>query len=201
MTENVRTSGAATGGWMVRRRVDEVGPRGAARASRRLGSALAGMATVLAAAALLVGASDRATAQQFNRFFSGCVLGEGGNPTTSDLIADLEASGVSNTGSIPDPEVAFVIVYSVNNDNDGQPLQVGGTRGATGPVLCLNDDLFDIQSTSQTAAIPQSGNANFLDMEQVFIVRYQLVATGEIQKVLCHTVNENVDCVRISPAP
>lgn len=182
---------------MVRHRVDEVGLRGSARASRRLGSTRAGMATVLAAAALLVGASDQATAQQFNRFFSGCVLGESGNPTTSDLIDDLEESGVSNAGT-PDPEVAFVIVYSVNNDNDGQPLQVGGTRGATGPVLCLNDDLFDIQGTSQTAPIPPGGTANFLDLEQVFIVRYQL-PTGVIEKVLCHTVNENTDCVRVFP--
>lgn len=188
MTESVRASGSAMGG--------RTGQRGVAQI---------GMATALASA-LLVGASNPAPAADpelnLNRVWAGCVL----NPTTvTGLVADLETSGVGTEDA--DPEIAFVLVYSLNNDNDGQPAEVDETQGFTGPVLCLNEDLnldetvdLGIETTTQTTPIPAIGTANFLDTEDVFIVRYELDdESGTIEKVLCHTVKSNTDCFRISP--
>jgi hypothetical protein len=215
MTEGVGTSLARAEGWMDWRRIDQGGPRGSARASHRLGTAGAGMVTLLTAAALLVGASDRAAAQpQANKFFwqdctlsgpgEGTVLGVANPPGQREgLLGELADRGLgSNMGSDPvDPEVAFVIAYSLNNDNDGQPIG-DGSAGYTGPVLCLDGDNFnrdEWDATDDTMPLSGDGNANFLDMEQVTIIRYQRIDTGAIEKVVCHSVDTNVDCVRISP--
>jgi hypothetical protein len=66
--------------------------------------------------------------------------------------------------------------------------------------------------TSQTADIPDSDtgaeSVTTLDAEDVFILRYQLNddqgeppvgVDGVIEKVLCHSTNDNTDCFRISP--
>jgi hypothetical protein len=198
MTESMRMSRSASGGRVI----------------GRLGSTWAGIATVLAAAALLVGASDQAIADATqNHLWTGCVLGSNSDETdtTAALLGDLEANssgigtndlgtdGVCTNESPCEPQVAFALVYSVKHENDGQPLEDSSDDEFTGPVLCLNGDDFDLSTTTQTTKIPPSGDANFLDVEHVFIVRYQVISTGKIEKVLCHTVKDNTDCVLISP--
>lgn len=183
MSEDTRASGSATRCWST------------------------GLAPALAAAALLVGASGPATAAEpelkLDHVWAGCELDQA---TVSALSADLADSGIEDEEGGPNPEIAFVLVYSLN-DNDGQPAVVGEDEGMTGPVLCLNKNLnvgagneLTIDTTDQTTNIPESGTANFLDVEDVFIVRYQLDdESGDIEKVLCHTVKGNSDCFRIFP--
>jgi hypothetical protein len=192
------------GRWTAGREMDDVEAGGCTRTPRRRGSALGGtVATVLAAAALLTGASDRAIAQEYNRFFwDGCELNSNRDniDTEAGLIGDLEDSGL---GFSPDGDVqvAFVLVYSLE-ENDGQPVNLSGPgTGFTGPVLCLNGTDFAIAETTQTTAIPENvtKTADFLDFEEVSIIRYRLNPDGPIQKVLCHTVKSNSDCVLISP--
>lgn len=156
------------------------------------------MASALAAP-LLAGLSTQAVAQlELNRAYAGCVLT---GSTVSGLLTDLGTSGIAQhtNGS---PEVAFVVVYALNNDNDGQPATVRGTRGFTGPVICRNQDVTGIANTTQTTRIPASGTVNVLDVEDVFILRYVLngpANAGTREKVICHTVDANTDCFRISP--
>lgn len=167
-------------------------------------------------AALLAGTSLQAVAQtpelNLNRVWAGCTLDSSMGGTVDGLLDDLAASGIA-AHSEGDPEIAFVVVYALTNDNDGQPAKVRGTDGFTGPVLCLNEDLnldggidLGIETTEQTDDIPASSSdataVNTLDAEDVFIVRYELSNgenIGTVEKVLCHTVDSNTDCFRISP--
>ena len=155
--------------------------------------------------ALLLGAAvrDVAAAPQLNRV-SGedCLLS---SAAVGALLTDLAAAGIPG-GSPGTPEIAFVVVYSLNHDNDGQPVRVGGTNGFTGPVICANDDVTGIDPTMQTTDIPVAAtgasSVTTLDAEDVFILRYRLnggTNDGDVEKVICHSTNENTDCFRISP--
>jgi hypothetical protein len=165
------------------------------------------------AVAMIAGAPLQALAQvpdpDANRVWGGCVLNS--NAAETDTITSLEGDiGSSDTGGdleAEDLEVAFVLVYSLTFGNDGQPLMsVNGTQ-TTGPILCINDSILGIETTMQTDDIPAAGVADsvdILDAEDVFILRYVLNDEGGpndgiIEKVLCHTVDSNVDCFRLSP--
>jgi hypothetical protein len=127
-----------------------------------------------------------AVAQEPNRIWAGCVL-------SADAVLALEDSLTAPGSGIDDaPEVAFVVVYSLNHDNDGQPLQTGGS---TGPVICRNDAVAGtIADTSQTTDV---GNVTILDAEEAFLLRVQSGSSNA--KRVCHTVNNNTDCFQISP--
>jgi hypothetical protein len=92
----------------------------------------------------------------------------------------------------------------VDNDNDGQPV----SGGFTGPIICINEnnENLGVEVTSQTAPIPPNGTGastvDTLDAEDAFILRYVLNGgdnDGVKEKVICHTVNDQTDCFRISP--
>jgi hypothetical protein len=135
-----------------------------------------------------------------NAVWGGCVLG-------SDLVGDLEEKIGAGSNQL-DPTVSFVVVYTMK-DNDGQEFTTGPNRGQfTGPVICINDDAVEgvgIDDTQQTATIPSGSSANTvntLDAEEVFILRYALADgddAGVVEKVLCHAVNDQMYCFRISP--
>jgi len=147
-----------------------------------LGAAIAGAGFALAFSTLV--SVLPASAQEANRIWAGCTLG--------DLAADLEEQIQNQSGSGPrniaDAEVAFVVVYSLNNGNDGQPV---GTSGFTGPVICTAPG-FSIATTSQTATI---NNANILDAEDAFFLRYQVGSS--VRKRVCHTVGSSTDCFTV----
>ena len=137
-----------------------------------------------------------------NAVWGGCVL-------DSDLVGDLEGKIAAGSNHL-DPTVSFIVVYTMK-DNDGQEFTTGPNRGGfTGPVICINDDAVEgvgIRGTSQSATIPDTARTgattvNTLDAEEVFILRYAL-ADGPneevVEKVLCHAVNDGMDCFRISP--
>ena len=110
--------------------------------------------------------------------------------TVDALLLDVAAGQGIGT-----PEVAFVVVYSLNNDNDGQPVAVQGQSGFTGPIICRNNEVAgSIADTSQTTDV---GNVSILDAEEAFVLRVQ--SGSSIAKRVCHTVNNNTDCFRISP--
>lgn len=153
-----------------------------------------GSCAILAAAAVLVAAASApasiANAQDapnLNRIWAGCVL----SPEAIDALSADVAAGQG----IGTPEVAFVVVYSLNNDNDGQPVSVAGRSGFTGPIICRNDGVAgSIAGTTQTDNV---GPVTILDAEEAFVLRVQ--SGSSTAKRVCHTVNNNTDCFRISP--
>lgn len=181
-----RTPAASTG------RVDYARDgRSHGRASVGLTGACGALAIAFAA---LVSAPALVSAQKADRIWSGCILLD--DETDMDLAAALEALIDDQGDSGPNPindrddaniEVAFVVVYSLNNVHDGQPV---GSSGFTGPIICTAPG-FSIDSTSQTAEIE---NANILDAEDAFILRYD---QDGIKKRICHTVASNTDCFTV----
>ena len=150
-------------------------------------------AALAVASALVAGAAVPATiavAQQspdLNRIWAGCLL-------SPEAVDALEADVAAGQG-IGTPEVAFVVVYSLNNDNDGQPVSVAGQAGFTGPIICRNTEVAgNIADTTQTTDV---GNVTILDAEEAFVLRYQ--SPSSTAKRVCHTVNNNTDCFSISP--
>lgn len=148
-------------------------------------------ATALAAL-LVAGSSVQALAQTAGHVWAGCVL-------TDDAVTELEASVAAGAG-IGTPEIAFVVVYSLNNDNDGQPV----TGGVTGPVICRNNAVVSAPvPTTQTNDIGSaSDTVTVLDGEEAFLLRYQFDdPPQDIEKRVCHTVDSETDCFLIVPAP
>jgi hypothetical protein len=166
---------------------DLAGPRlGSARShgpdlnARRPG--LASLATGMLLTLFVVGA---AFGQDANRLEL-CSLDSG---TVGELQADVAAGTDIDDDDI---EIAFVVVYSLNNDNNGQPLD----GGATGPVLCTNPALVDPTETFADEEIPLEGTIDILDSAEAFLLRYQ---DGETASRFCHTTNANVDCFLLEP--
>jgi hypothetical protein len=152
------------------------------------GSGLAGAA---AAALLLVGpvgvalpALGQTTANRLGL----CTLDAA---TVTALQGDVGA-GVGANGV---PEVAFVVVYSINNDNNGQPIP-GGT---TGPVLCTNPNApLPLATPADTDIL----GIDILDSAEAFLLRFEgSGGTTEPETRFCHTTNANVDCYLLGPPP
>lgn len=163
-----------------------------------------GCMTAAMATTWLAGVSGQAVAQssnfdptvtpQLNRVYAGCVL-------HSDTVESLQLDIRDGNGSViqDPPEIGFVVVYALTKDNDGQPVLNGSNVvGHTGPVLCRNAGAVAIANTTQTTQIPASGTVDVKDVEDAFILRYENGGTTE--KVICHTVDTNTDCFRISPS-
>jgi hypothetical protein len=168
------------------------------------------------ASALAVGGSVQALAADppdpaANKVWGGCQL----SPTTlSNLELDLK------DGGIPQPEVSFVVVYTLKNANDGQRLS--GTS-ITGPVICTDSTTVGITAfdnfgeaggpthllkettdiPTETHTVPPTTTINVLGGEEAFILQYQLNNGANplpIEKRICHTTGNNVDCFRIFEA-
>ena len=152
-------------------------------------------------AALTVAAAGPVAAQQTDHVFGECVL----DATTVEAIQNDLADAIDASRdyvSLPsDIEVAFVMVYALNHQNDGQPLFAKRTDtvplGFTGPVLCRNPGVSATATTEDTTI---GGGVTVLDSENALIVRYETAPDAE-QKRICHTVDANVDCINISGEP
>lgn len=162
------------------------------RASIGLTSACGALAL---AGAALVSMPAPASAQDADRIWAECTLQDGETNIAvalEDLIDDQGGNAIDDrtTGSAPaNIEVAFVVVYSLANVHDGQPV---GSSGFTGPIICTAPG-FSIEETSQTDTI---SNANILDAEDAFILRYE--RNGNTEKRICHTVASNTDCFTVT---
>ena len=153
-------------------------------------------AALVLSSVALAGTTAPLFAQTANQVWAGCVL----NTALANLQADVTA-GASLTAP---PEIAFVVVYSLNNDNDGQQITTGPPGNFSGPVICRNP-AASIATAKQTDPIPVGGSGassvDILDAEEAFILRYRINGgpnNGKVEKRVCHTVNSNTQCFRIS---
>jgi hypothetical protein len=111
----------------------------------------------------------------------------------SDTVEELQADVAAGTGiAESDVEIAFVVVYSLNNDNNGQALN----GAATGPVLCANETVtgFPAETTADTPIPPGAGTVDIRDSSEAFLLRYEESDTTDAETRFCHTINANVDC-------
>jgi hypothetical protein len=189
---------------------------------------LSGTAGVSVLALLLLG-SGTATAQNVpgaaaDHVWAGCVLTLGewvevevGEDETEDVFVpgsfDLLRENVAESLLIPEEnvEIAFVVVYALNNPNNGQPVP----GGFTGPIICTNPGNEEVtgvgitgfnrfnQLLTEASEIPTDtdpGAADSVDIvgaEEAFILQYQLNGgsnDGNVEKRICHTVAGNTDC-------
>ena len=115
---------------------------------------------------------------------------------TVERLRDDVADGTGIAGD--DIEIAFVVVYSLNNDNNGQPL----AGAATGPVLCADPTVTGTPAeTTADAQIPPEGTVDIRDSSEAFLLRYEASGTTEAETRFCHTTNANVDCFQLGPTP
>lgn len=192
---------------------DRGGARGAQIARRpRIAQACSAMALAsafVAAVSVQALAADSTPPPAKDKVWGGCRLSA---TTVSALENDLEApGGIGNNKAA----VSFVVIYTLANDNNGQLLK--GTD-FTGAVICTNPSAvgiaaFDKTGTNlltETTDIPTQtdpGNApsvDILEAEEMFSLKYQLnggANAGDIEKRVCHTTDNNVDCFRIFPVP
>jgi hypothetical protein len=155
------------------------------------------------ASLLVVGSTGETVAQTPGAVWAGCDLEPA---TVAALKSEMPQTG--NNRFVQAGAVAFVVIYTMK-DNDGQEFAAGPNGGQfTGPVICINDDAVEgvgIAATSQSETIPSGSDAtavNTLDAEEVFILRYALANgsnAGTVEKIICHAVNDRMDCFRISP--
>jgi hypothetical protein len=144
-----------------------------------------------------------------NRVWAGCQL----DYYTAEQIRSAIAAG---TGMSPyGIDVSFIVVYSLSETNDGQPLAAGGS---TGPIICRTDGVA-IERTTEQEDLPNAADhgedaesVDLLDVEEALALRYQ-VNYGEgssTEKRFCHSLSStdgatnqptetNVDCFRIYP--
>lgn len=116
---------------------------------------------------------------------------------SSGAVTALQSDVAAET--LGDVEVAFVVVYSLNFDNNGQPLN----GAATGPILCVNEDVTGVpSSTFATEEIPDDGGTvDIFDSAEAFLLRFEETESGEPETRFCHTTNANVDCFLLGPTP
>lgn len=111
------------------------------------------------------------------------------------IVASLESTGGVPSGN---GKVDFVVVYTLQNPNDGQKLGVEGGPSFTGPVLCANTTNVDIASTEENTPIPKDSDpettVDIKALEQALIVQYDQAG---IRKRFCHTVANKNQCFLI----
>ena len=97
-------------------------------------------------------------------------------------------------------KVDAIVIHSVVNPNEGQPLDAGGF---TGPIVCTFagplpvGTPYAIQAVSANAAIT---NIDLLGSEIQTQIQYERNSTGLIEKLMCLSTRSNNDCFRIYPA-
>lgn len=164
-----------------------------------------GMACGALATLLLTAGAPAAVAQEPNRVFADCVLnsnGQGSNfiDTLAGLEGDILATNTNNPNDtdLASATIAYVVVYAIDNDNNGQEIEDGGepTGEFTGPVICVHPD-FDIVPALQTTDIP---DIDILDLQDALILRHTPAGAGETvpdANRICHTTDGNTDCFDI----
>lgn len=164
-----------------------------------------GMACGTLATLFLTATPPAAVAQEPNRVFADCVLNSNGQGSQSiDTLAGLEGDILAtNTNNPNDTDlasatIAYVVVYAINNDNNGQEIEDGGvpTGQFTGPVICVHPDL-NIDSVLQTDDIAE---IDILDVQDALILRHTSAGSDPLAdgaNRICHTTDGNTDCFDI----
>lgn len=162
----------------------------------------------VAAGAILAPALSMA--QSANQVYVGCRL----NP---QALAGLRRS-INAAPNIDEASIAFAVIYTLQNDNNGQPLSgasgVGGQE-FTGPVVCRNRQLTDpFTEVDVNTPIPQKiernpddyvpGVVNTQDVGSAYVLRYENVPAqfgpsgdGPNKTRFCHTVDSLTQCFDI----
>jgi len=110
-----------------------------------------------------------------------------------DTVTDLQEDVDADIGVDGDVEIAFVVVYSISNDNNGQPV----ATGTTGPILCTNPDA---PVPFETAADTDIFDIDTLDSAEAFLLRFEGTGgSSDPETRFCHTTNANVDCYLLGP--
>jgi hypothetical protein len=108
-------------------------------------------------------------------------------------MSGVEAAVEADNRIQGDAQIAFVVVYSLQ-ENDGQAVQApGGASGFTGPIISRNPAL-GITEPDQTATL---NSVDILVAEEAFVLRHQ--SGGTIRKRFCHSVDANTDCFNVGP--
>ena len=129
----------------------------------------------------------------------GCQLGLVTKATIETAIKILYPQ-VSNVA------IDFIVVHSVPQENDGQPLRAGGT---TGPIICsfsggipVPPTPYRIETTRENVLIPSGDatSATILSNQQQSVMQYRInggTRNGQIEKRICQTTDGNSDCFRL----
>jgi hypothetical protein len=149
------------------------------------GSGLARFAVAASLFACAMGVTFPAFAQDANRLGLCTLDGDTVSALRDDVDADIGVDG--------DPEIAFVVVYSISNDNNGQPV----ATGTTGPILCTNPAApVPFETTADTDIF----DIDILDSAEAFLLRFEGTGgSSDPETRFCHTTNANVDCYLLGP--
>jgi hypothetical protein len=197
--------------------VSAVVPRGSARPRRALRYGLPALA---AAALTTVGPGPVSAgggglpAPEENHVWAGCQLDSDTVEAIQDDVftSSLDGSEFSPFGSPSNVQVAFIVVYSLQ-ENDGQGLDGGEGPPFSGPILCAGGfpfggggiAPFNVATTTEDSPIPDpstgADSVDILDLEEALILRYapnfEGGGGGDPEKRFCHTVDENTDCFTV----
>jgi hypothetical protein len=145
-----------------------------------------------------------------NRVWAGCVL--------DTITVGAIRTAVQAGRDIDDPnvEVSYVVIYSKNNANNGQPLTPQPGGGFTGPVICRAEGP-PIGKTTETDAFEDT-TAALIDTSEALVLRYGYPAgapasSQRLESRFCHSVansntrnpstappETNTDCFRVFPS-
>jgi len=166
-----------------------------AAASRRPARTAAGVGLAMATALLASGALAQSAppAPTANHTWGGCTL----DAQTVEAIKNRINFGGQFDTQNPNANfnVSFILVYSLSNDNDGQPLKPPAS-GYTGAILCTNPESVGIQTTTETATL---SGVDIRDVEQVHILQYREPSGGPTKKRVCSVTDSFTDCFTVSP--
>jgi hypothetical protein len=131
-----------------------------------------------------------------NQIFFNCTF-------TTDSLNDALAIGQSNLNKLSSRQIeaSYIIIYTRQYGNDGQPLATA-TPSFTGPVVCVNsglDNFTDITPTTAGSAI--LGPVDIVGAEEGSHLQYRPPggAVSNTEKRVCHTVASNTECFLIQP--
>lgn len=154
-------------------------------------ASLVGVATL---ASLVLAAGDVRAQFAANQAGS-CVLGNGAKSA-------LEQSLKNDAGLTGNLSVDVIVIHSVANPNEGQPI---GGGNFTGPIVCTfrgssGAVLNSITPTNANTKIPASGTIDILGTELVSAIQYRRNSNNLIEKLMCLTTDNNNNCFTIAPA-
>jgi len=150
-----------------------------------------GVTWLTAAAALTLLGSAQAVAAPpvADRVWAGCTLNAA---TMNALVKTLQTT---SGGAIAAPDVAYIVVFSVDKKNAGQPLaSPGGTF--TGPVICTRATSPVVTPTevAQTTPIPSSGTGTVTLQNVQASLLTQYILNSKFGNRFCQSVRGKVDC-------
>lgn len=153
------------------------------------------MAAAFAAAVTALALPAPSLAAEPGEFVT-CALTEGVGGTVEKLQADVAAAaGIADPASV---QIDYVVVYSNDLPNHGQPIGVGET---TGPVLCANASRVSVTDTASDTPIPAGPPATIDIIASDQSLQVQYVEDAETKTLLCASYADLDECKAISPVP